>query len=43
MKARMSDSFLHAVAVQKVRFLSFKTIIPRFPGARRAWRVEIKA
>lgn len=43
MKARMADSSFHAVAVQNVRFASFREIVPRFPVARRAWRVETKA
>jgi hypothetical protein len=43
MKARMADSSFQALAVQNVRFASFKATIPRFPGARRACSVEIKA
>jgi hypothetical protein len=43
MKARMDDSSFQAVAVQNVRFASLREIVSRFPAARRAWRVEIKA
>jgi hypothetical protein len=43
MKARIDDSSFHAVAVQNVRLASFREIVPRFPAARRACRVEIKA
>jgi len=43
MKARIADSSFHAEQVQKVQFASFKTFIPKFPGARRAWADEVRA
>jgi hypothetical protein len=43
MKVRIADSSFHAVAVQNVRFVSLRTLIPKFPGALRACRVESKA
>jgi len=43
MNARMADSSVHAVQVQKVRLASFKAVAPRFPGARFACVMETMA
>jgi hypothetical protein len=39
----MAASSFQEEQVQKVQFASFNATILRFPGARRACRVEIKA